>query len=154
MRCMLAARHLGSPLGCAEIGASLFADGGLRFDPADPNRSTVTSSYPLASGSMSLRMASFGRLQAFWRSKRTSANGSETPVIRNMEIPPASKQQPGLSARYWQCRRLYLSGNGQLPNSTLQSILFDHHVIAHMEMAAQEGVACEAIVLPSNQQIT
>ena len=28
--------HLGLPLGCAEIGAVLFGDGGLRYHPAAP----------------------------------------------------------------------------------------------------------------------
>ena len=28
--------HLGSPLGCAEIGAALFGNGGLRYNPSAP----------------------------------------------------------------------------------------------------------------------
>ena len=151
--------HLGLPLGCAEIGASLFADGGLRFDPADPNWLN-RDRFILSAGHGSMFVYAWLHLAGYKLSLEELKNfrqlGSETPGHPEYGDTAGVEATTGpLGQGIGNAVGYALSGKRAAAKfNTPEHTLFDHHVIAlHGDGCLQEGVAREAIAFAGHNQL-
>ncbi len=151
--------HLGLPLGCAEIGAALFADGGLRFDPADPqwlNRDR----FILSAGHGSMFIYTWLHLAGYELSLEEIKNfrklGSETPGHPEYGDTAGVEATTGpLGQGIGNAVGYALSGKRAAARfNTPEHTLFDHHVVAlHGDGCLQEGVAREAIAFAGHNKL-
>jgi transketolase len=151
--------HLGLPLGCAEIGASLFADGGLCFDPADPNWLN-RDRFILSAGHGSMFVYTWLHLAGYKLSleevKSFRKLGSETPGHPEYGDTVGIEATTGpLGQGIGNAVGYALSGKRAAAKfNTTEHTLFDHHVIAlHGDGCLQEGVAREAIAFAGHNRL-
>jgi len=143
--------HLGLPLGCAEIGAVLWGDGGLRYHPEDPkwlNRDR----FVLSAGHGSMFLYAWLHLSGYDLSLDEIKNfrqlGSETPGHPEFGDTAGVEATTGpLGQGVGNGVGYALSGKRAAAKfNTPEHTIFDHHVITlHGDGCFQEGVAREAI---------
>jgi len=143
--------HLGLPLGCAEIGAVLYGDGGLRYNPAEPkwlNRDRLV----LSGGHGSMFLYSWLHLAGYHLSLDEVKNfrqlSSETPGHPEFGDTAGVEATTGpLGQGIGNAVGYALSGKRAAAKfNTAEHTIFDHHVIAlHGDGCLQEGVAKESI---------
>lgn len=143
--------HLGLPLGCAEIGAVLWGNGGLRYNPEAPkwlNRDR----FVLSAGHGSMFLYSWLHLAGYHLSLEEVKNfrqlGSETPGHPEFGDTAGVEATTGpLGQGVGNAVGYALSGKRAAARfNTAGHTIFDHHVIAlHGDGCFQEGVAREAI---------
>ena len=143
--------HLGLPLGCAEIGAVLWGNGGLRYNPEAPkwlNRDR----FVLSAGHGSMFLYSWLHLAGYHLSLEEVKNfrqlGSETPGHPEFGDTAGVEATTGpLGQGVGNAVGYALSGKRAAARfNTAEHTIFDHHVIAlHGDGCFQEGVAREAI---------
>ncbi|MGC6455181.1 MAG: transketolase [Coraliomargaritaceae bacterium] len=151
--------HLGLPLGCAEIGASLFADGGLCFNPADPkwiNRDR----FILSAGHGSMFVYTWLHLAGYDLSLDELKNfrqlGSKTPGHPEYGETAGVEATTGpLGQGIGNAVGYALSGKRAAAKfNTTEHSIFNHHVIAlHGDGCLQEGVAKEAIAFAGHNRL-
>ncbi len=151
--------HLGLPLGCAEIGAVLFGNGGLRYNPAAPkwlNRDR----FVLSGGHGSMFIYSWLHLSGSNLSLDQVKNfrqlGSETPGHPEFGDTAGVEATTGpLGQGIGNAVGYALSGKRAAAKfNTADHTLFDHHVFAlHGDGCLQEGVAKEAIAFAGHNQL-
>ena len=143
--------HLGLPLGCAEMGAVLWGDGGLRYNPEAPkwlNRDR----FLLSAGHGSMFLYSWLHLAGYDLSLDELKNfrqlGSITPGHPEFVETAGVEATTGpLGQGVGNAVGYALSGKRAAAKfNTAEHTIFDHHVIAlHGDGCFQEGVAREAI---------
>lgn len=143
--------HLGLPLGCAEMGAVLWGDGGLRYNPEAPkwlNRDR----FLLSAGHGSMFLYSWLHLAGYDLSLDEIKNfrqlGSITPGHPEFVETAGVEATTGpLGQGVGNAVGYALSGKRAAAKfNTAEHTIFDHHVIAlHGDGCFQEGVAREAI---------
>ncbi|HKK18627.1 MAG TPA: transketolase [Opitutales bacterium] len=143
--------HLGLPLGCAEMGAVLWGDGGLRYNPEEPkwlNRDR----FILSAGHGSMFLYSWLHLAGYDLSLEEIKNfrqlGSETPGHPEYGDTAGVEATTGpLGQGVGNAVGYALSGKRAAAKfNTDEHKIFDHHVIAlHGDGCFQEGVSREAI---------
>lgn len=151
--------HLGLPLGCAEIGAVLFGDGGLNYNPAAPkwlNRDR----FVLSGGHGSMFIYSWLHLAGYDLSLEEVKNfrvlGSETPGHPEFGDTVGVEATTGpLGQGIGNAVGYALSGKRAAAKfNTSDHQIFDHHVFAlHGDGCLQEGVAREAIAFAGHNQL-
>ncbi|HAV13574.1 MAG TPA: transketolase [Opitutae bacterium] len=151
--------HLGLPLGCAEIGAVLFGNGGLRYDPSAPkwlNRDR----FVLSGGHGSMFIYSWLHLAGYPLSIEEVKNfrqlGSETPGHPEFGDTVGVEATTGpLGQGIGNAVGYALSGKRAAAKfNTADHTLFDHHVFAlHGDGCLQEGVAKESIAFAGHNQL-
>jgi len=142
--------HLGLPLGCAEIGATLFGES-LRYYPEAPkwlNRDR----FILSAGHGSMFIYSWLHLAGYDLSrdelKRFRARGSHTPGHpESFETVGVEATTGPLGQGVGNAVGFAVSGKRAAAlYNTAEHTIFDHHVIALLgDGCLQEGVAKEAI---------
>ncbi|MFP4068915.1 MAG: transketolase [Opitutales bacterium] len=143
--------HLGLPLGCAEMGAVLWGNGGLRYNPEAPkwlNRDR----FVLSAGHGSMFLYSWLHLAGYDLSLKEIKNfrqlGSETPGHPEFGDTAGVEATTGpLGQGVGNAVGYALSGKRAAARfNTSEHTLFDHHVVClHGDGCFQEGVAREAI---------
>ena len=151
--------HLGLPLGCAEIGAVLFGNGGLRYDPTAPkwlNRDR----FVLSGGHGSMFIYSWLHLAGYALSLEEVKNfrqlGSETPGHPEFGDTVGVEATTGpLGQGIGNAVGYALSGKRAAAKfNTTDHTIFDQHVFAlHGDGCLQEGVAREAIAFAGHNQL-
>ncbi|MFP4156095.1 MAG: transketolase [Opitutales bacterium] len=151
--------HLGLPLGCAEIGATLFGAGALRFNPAEPkwlNRDRLI----LSAGHGSMFLYSWLHLAGYDLSLEEIKNfrqlGSQTPGHPEFSETAGVEATTGpLGQGIGNAVGYALSGKRAAAKfNTDEHTIFDHHVIAlHGDGCLQEGVAKESIAFAGHNQL-
>ena len=151
--------HLGLPLGCAEIGAVLFGDGGLRFNPEEPkwlNRDR----FVLSGGHGSMFLYAWLHMAGYELSLEEVKNfrqlGSETPGHPEFGDTHGVEATTGpLGQGIGNAVGYALSGKrAAAVFNTADHTLFDHHVFAlHGDGCLQEGVAKEAIAFAGHNRL-
>ncbi len=151
--------HLGLPLGCAEIGAVLFGNGGLRFDPASPkwlNRDR----FVLSGGHGSMFIYSWLHLSGYALSLEELKNfrqlRSETPGHPEFGDTVGVEATTGpLGQGIGNAVGYALSGKRAAAKfNTADHAIFDQHVFAlNGDGCLQEGVAKEAIAFAGHNQL-
>lgn len=151
--------HLGLPLGCAEVGAVLFGNGGLRYDPSAPkwlNRDR----FVLSGGHGSMFIYSWLHLAGYELSLEEVKNfrqlGSETPGHPEFGDTVGVEATTGpLGQGIGNAVGYALSGKRAAAKfNTADHTIFDHHVFAlHGDGCLQEGVAKEAIAFAGHNQL-
>jgi len=151
--------HLGLPLGCAEIGAVLFGNGGLSYDPSAPkwlNRDR----FILSAGHGSMFIYSWLHLAGYHLSLEELKNfrqlGSETPGHPEFGDTVGIEATTGpLGQGVGNAVGYALSGKRAAAKfNTAEHTIFDHHVFAlHGDGCLQEGVAKEAIAFAGHNQL-
>jgi transketolase len=151
--------HLGLPLGCAEIGASLFGNGGLRFDPSTP-RWLNRDRFILSGGHGSMFIYTWLHLAGYKLSLEELKNfrvmGSETPGHPEFGDTVGVEATTGpLGQGIANAVGFALSGKRAAAKfNTADHTLFDHHVFAlHGDGCLQEGVAKEAIAFAGHNKL-
>ena len=151
--------HLGLPLGCAEIGAALYGNGGLRYDPAAP-RWLNRDRFVLSGGHGSMFLYTWLHLSGYELSLEQLKNfrvlGSETPGHPEFGDTVGVEATTGpLGQGIANAVGFALSGKRAAAKfNTTEHTLFDHHVIAlHGDGCLQEGVAKEAIAFAGHNQL-
>ncbi|WP_269525120.1 transketolase [Coraliomargarita parva] len=143
--------HLGLPLGCAEIGAALYGNGGLRYNPAEPkwlNRDR----FVLSGGHGSMFLYTWLHLSGYELKLEELKNfrqlGSETPGHPEYGDTVGVEATTGpLGQGIGNAVGYALSGKRAAAKfNTAEHSIFDQHVFAlHGDGCLQEGVAKEAI---------
>ncbi|MGA0367871.1 MAG: transketolase [Kiritimatiellia bacterium] len=151
--------HLGLPLGSAEIGAVLFGNGGLRFDPKNPkwlNRDR----FVLSAGHGSMFLYSWLHLAGYDLPLEELKNfrqlGSATPGHPEFGDTPGVEATTGpLGQGIGNAVGYALSGKMAAAKfNTPEITLFDHHVVAlHGDGCLQEGVSREAVSLAGHLKL-
>ncbi len=151
--------HLGLPLGCAEVGAVLFGNGGLRYNPAAPkwlNRDR----FVLSGGHGSMFIYSWLHLSGYELSLEEVKNfrvlGSETPGHPEFGDTVGVEATTGpLGQGIGNAVGYALSGKRAAAKfNTAEHTIFDHHVFAlNGDGCLQEGVAKEAIAFAGHNQL-
>jgi transketolase len=151
--------HLGLPLGCADIGAVLFGNGGLRYDASAPkwlNRDR----FVLSGGHGSMFIYSWLHLAGYHLSidevKNFRQLGSETPGHPEFGDTVGVEATTGpLGQGIGNAVGYALSGKRAAAKfNTADHTLFDHHVFAlHGDGCLQEGVAKESIAFAGHNQL-
>lgn len=151
--------HLGLPLGCAEVGAALFAGRALDFDPTDPkwlNRDR----FILSAGHGSMFIYSWLHLAGYDLSLEAIKNfrqiGSETPGHPEFGDTAGVEATTGpLGQGIGNAVGYALSGKRAAAKyNTREHTIFNHHVIAlHGDGCLQEGVAKEAIAFAGHNAL-
>ncbi|MGJ8653228.1 MAG: transketolase [Opitutaceae bacterium] len=151
--------HLGLPLGCAEVGAVLFGNGGLRYDPSAPkwlNRDR----FVLSGGHGSMFIYSWLHLAGYDLSLEEVKNfrqlGSETPGHPEYGDTVGVEATTGpLGQGIGNAVGYALSGKRAAAKfNTADHTIFDHHVFAlHGDGCLQEGVAKEAIAFAGHNKL-
>ena len=141
--------HLGLPLGCAEIGAVLFGDDGLRYHPAEPkwlNRDR----FILSAGHGSMFIYTWLHIAGYDLSIEELKNfrqlGSHTPGHPEFGDTVGVEATTGpLGQGVGNAVGYALSGKRAAAKFNTQAhTLFDHHVIALCgDGCLQEGIARE-----------
>ncbi len=151
--------HLGLPLGCAEIGAALYANGGLRYDPQNPNWLN-RDRFILSAGHGSMFLYSWLHLAGYELSMEEVSHfrklGSETPGHPEYGDTAGVEATTGpLGQGIANAVGYALSGKrAQAKFNTSEQTIFDHHVIAlHGDGCLQEGVAREAIAFAGHNKL-
>jgi transketolase len=151
--------HLGLPLGCAEIGAALYGNGGLRHDPSAP-RWLNRDRFVLSGGHGSMFLYTWLHLSGYALSLNELKNfrvlGSETPGHPEFGDTAGVEATTGpLGQGIANAAGFALSGQRAAAKfNTTEHTLFDHHVIAlHGDGCLQEGVAKEAIAFAGHNQL-
>ena len=151
--------HLGLPLGCAEIGAALFGNGGIRFDPTTP-RWLNRDRFILSGGHGSMFIYTWLHLAGYDLSLEELRNfrvlGSETPGHPEFGDTAGVEATTGpLGQGIANAVGFALSGKRAAAKfNTSEHTLFDHHVFAlHGDGCLQEGVAKEAIAFAGHNQL-
>lgn len=151
--------HLGLPLGCAEIGAALYGNGGLRYDPSAP-RWLNRDRFVLSGGHGSMFLYTWLHLSGYELSLEQLKNfrvlGSETPGHPEFGDTVGVEATTGpLGQGIANAVGFALSGKRAAAKfNTTEHTLFDHHVIAlHGDGCLQEGVAKEAIAFAGHNQL-
>ena len=152
-------RHLGLPLGCAEIGAALYGNGGLRYNPSAPkwlNRDRLI----LSGGHGSMFLYSWLHIAGYDLSLEQLKNfrvmGSETPGHPEFGDTVGVEATTGpLGQGIGNAVGYALSGKRAAAKfNTAEHTIFDHHVLAiHGDGCLQEGVAKEAIAFAGHSQL-
>lgn len=151
--------HLGLPLGCAEIGAVLFGDGGLRYDPAAPkwlNRDR----FILSAGHGSMFLYAWLHLAGYALSleqlKRFRQLGSVTPGHPEFGDTVGVEATTGpLGQGIGNAVGYALSAKRAAAkfNTPAHRIFDQHIVVLHGDGCLQEGVAREAIAFAGHNQL-
>jgi len=151
--------HLGLPLGCAEIGAVLFGDGGIRYNPAAPkwlNRDR----FVLSGGHGSMFVYSWLHLTGYDLSIEQVKNfrvlGSETPGHPEFGDTAGVEATTGpLGQGIGNAVGYALSGKRAAAKfNTADHTLFDQHIFAlNGDGCLQEGVAKEAIAFAGHNKL-
>ena len=151
--------HLGLPLGCAEIGAVLFGDGGIRYNPAAPkwlNRDR----FVLSGGHGSMFVYSWLHLAGYDLSIEQVKNfrvlGSETPGHPEFGYTAGIEATTGpLGQGIGNAVGYALSGKRAAAKfNTADHTLFDQHIFAlNGDGCLQEGVAKEAIAFAGHNKL-
>ncbi len=151
--------HLGLPLGCAEIGAVLFGNGGLRYDPSAPkwlNRDR----FVLSGGHGSMFIYTWLHLSGTGLSIEEVKNfrqlGSETPGHPEFGDTVGVEATTGpLGQGIGNAVGYAISGKRAAAKfNTTEHTIFDHHVFAlHGDGCLQEGVAKEAIAFAGHNKL-
>lgn len=151
--------HLGLPLGCAEIGAVLFGDGGLRYNPSEPkwlNRDR----FILSAGHGSMFIYAWLHIAGYPLSidelKNFRQLGSHTPGHPEYGETAGVEATTGpLGQGVGNAVGYALSGKRAAAKfNTVKHTLFDHHVIALMgDGCFQEGVTREAISFAGHNKL-
>ena len=151
--------HLGLPLGCAEVGAVLFGNGGLRYNPAAPkwlNRDR----FVLSGGHGSMFIYSWLHLSGYELSLEEVKNfrqlGSETPGHPEFGDTVGVEATTGpLGQGIGNAVGYALSGKRAAAKfNTADHTIFDHHVFAlNGDGCLQEGVAKEAIAFAGHNKL-
>lgn len=151
--------HLGLPLGCAEIGAVLFGDDGLRYHPAEPkwlNRDR----FILSAGHGSMFIYTWLHIAGYDLSIEELKNfrqlGSHTPGHPEFGDTVGIEATTGpLGQGVGNAVGYALSGKRAAAKfNTEEHTLFDHHVIALCgDGCLQEGIAREAIAFAGHNKI-
>ena len=151
--------HLGLPLGCAEIGAVLYGNGGLRYNPAAPkwlNRDR----FVLSGGHGSMFLYSWLHLAGYDLALEEVKNfrvlGSETPGHPEFGDTAGVEATTGpLGQGIANAVGYALSGKRAAAKfNTAEHTIFDHHVLAlNGDGCLQEGVAKEAIAFAGHNQL-
>ncbi|MGB0264102.1 MAG: transketolase [Opitutales bacterium] len=151
--------HLGLPLGCAEIGAALYGNGGLRYNPSAPkwlNRDRLI----LSGGHGSMFLYSWLHIAGYDLSLEQLKNfrvmGSETPGHPEFGDTVGVEATTGpLGQGIGNAVGYALSGKRAAAKfNTAEHTIFDHHVLAiHGDGCLQEGVAKEAIAFAGHSQL-
>ncbi|MEC8405000.1 MAG: thiamine pyrophosphate-dependent enzyme, partial [Verrucomicrobiota bacterium] len=151
--------HLGLPLGCAEIGAVLYANQGLRHNPNMPswlNRDR----FILSGGHGSMFLYSWLHISGYdlpiEAIKKFRALGSETPGHPEYGDTVGVEATTGpLGQGIGNAVGYALSGKRAAAKfNTKEHIIFDHHIIAiHGDGCLQEGVAKESIAFAGHLQL-
>ena len=151
--------HLGLPLGCAEIGAALYGNGGLRHDPS-ATRWLNRDRFVLSGGHGSMFLYTWLHLSGYALSldevKNFRVLGSETPGHPEFGDTVGVEATTGpLGQGIANAAGFALSGKRAAAKfNTPEHTLFDHHVIAlHGDGCLQEGVAKEAIAFAGHNQL-
>ena len=151
--------HLGLPLGCAEIGAALYANGGLRYDPQNPNWLN-RDRFILSAGHGSMFLYSWLHLAGYELSMEEVSHfrklASETPGHPEYGDTAGVEATTGpLGQGIANAVGYALSGKrAQAKFNTSEQTIFDHHVIAlHGDGCLQEGVAREAIAFAGHNKL-
>ncbi len=151
--------HLGLPLGCAEIGAVLFGNGGLRYHSADP-RWLNRDRFILSGGHGSMFLYSWLHLSGSALSLDEVKNfrqlGSETPGHPEFGDTEGVEATTGpLGQGIGNAVGFALSGKRAAAKfNTADHTIFDHHVFAlHGDGCLQEGVAKESIAFAGHNQL-
>ncbi len=151
--------HLGLPLGCAEIGAALYGNGGLRHDPSAP-RWLNRDRFVLSGGHGSMFLYTWLHLSGYALSldevKNFRVLGSETPGHPEFGDTVGVEATTGpLGQGIANAAGFALSGKRAAAKfNTAEHTLFDHHVIAlHGDGCLQEGVAKEAIAFAGHNKL-
>jgi transketolase len=151
--------HLGLPLGCAEIGAALFGNGGLRYDPSAP-RWLNRDRFILSGGHGSMFLYTWLHLSGYDLSldqlKNFRVLGSETPGHPEFGDTVGVEATTGpLGQGIANAVGFALSGKRAAAKfNTAEHTLFDHHIFAlHGDGCLQEGVAKEAIAFAGHNQL-
>ena len=151
--------HLGLPLGCAEIGAVLFGNGGLRYNPEAPkwlNRDR----FVLSGGHGSMFVYGWLHLSGYDLSLEELKNfrqmGSETPGHPEFGDTVGVEATTGpLGQGIGNAVGYALSGKRAAAKyNTAEHTVFDHHVFAlHGDGCLQEGVAKESIAFAGHNKL-
>ncbi|MGK0177123.1 MAG: transketolase [Lentimonas sp.] len=151
--------HLGLPLGCAEIGAVLFGDNGLRYNPAEPkwlNRDR----FILSAGHGSMFIYAWLHIAGYDLPIKELKNfrqlGSHTPGHPEFGDTVGVEATTGpLGQGVGNAVGYALSGKRAAAKfNTKEHTLFDHHVIALSgDGCLQEGIAKEAIAFAGHNQL-
>lgn len=151
--------HLGLPLGCAEIGATLYGAGALRYDPAAPkwlNRDRLV----LSAGHGSMFLYSWLHLSGYALALDELKNfrqlGSETPGHPEFGETVGVEATTGpLGQGIGNAVGYALSGKRAAAKfNTAEHTIFDHHVIVlHGDGCLQEGVAKESIAFAGHNHL-
>ena len=151
--------HLGLPLGCAEIGAVLFGDNALRYNPAAPkwlNRDR----FVLSAGHGSMFVYSWLHLAGYDLSLEEVKNfrvlGSETPGHPEFGDTAGVEATTGpLGQGIGNAVGFALSGKRAAAQfNTADHTIFDQHIFAlNGDGCLQEGVAKEAIAFAGHNQL-
>ena len=151
--------HLGLPLGCAEIGAVLFGDGGLRYNPNEPkwlNRDR----FILSAGHGSMFIYSWLHIAGYALSMDELKNfrqlGSHTPGHPEFGDTVGVEATTGpLGQGVGNAVGYALSGKRAAAKfNTEEHTLFDHHIIALSgDGCLQEGIARESIAFAGHNKL-
>ena len=151
--------HLGLPLGCAEIGAVLFGDEGLRYNPSEPdwlNRDR----FILSAGHGSMFIYAWLHIAGYSLSIEELKNfrqlGSHTPGHPEYGETDGIEATTGpLGQGVGNAVGYALSGKRAAARfNTAAHTLFDHHVIALIgDGCFQEGVSREAISFAGHNKL-
>ena len=151
--------HLGLPLGCAEIGAVLFGDGGLRYNPAEPkwlNRDR----FILSAGHGSMFLYAWLHIAGYDlpldELKNFRKLGSHTPGHPEFGDTVGIEATTGpLGQGVGNAVGYALSGKRAVAKfNTAEHTVFDHHVIVLCgDGCLQEGVAREAIAFAGHNKL-
>lgn len=151
--------HLGLPLGCAEIGAVLFGDGGLRYNPTEPkwlNRDR----FILSAGHGSMFIYSWLHIAGYDLPMDELKNfrqlGSHTPGHPEFGDTVGVEATTGpLGQGIGNAVGYALSGKRAAAKfNTEEHTIFDHHVIALSgDGCLQEGIAREAIAFAGHNHL-
>lgn len=151
--------HLGLPLGCAEIGAVLFGDGGLRYHPAEP-RWLNRDRFILSAGHGSMFIYAWLHIAGYDLSIEELKNfrklGSHTPGHPEFGDTAGVEATTGpLGQGVGNAVGYALSGKRAAAKfNTEAHTLFDHHVIALCgDGCLQEGIAREAIAFAGHNKL-
>ncbi len=151
--------HLGLPLGCAEIGAVLYGNGGIRYNPNAPqwlNRDR----FVLSGGHGSMFLYTWLHLSGYGLSLNELKNfrqlDSKTPGHPEFGDTVGVEATTGpLGQGIGNAVGYALSGKRAAARfNTPEHTLFDHHIFAlNGDGCLQEGVAKEAIAFAGHNQL-
>ncbi len=151
--------HLGLPLGCAEIGAALFGNSGLRFNPEVP-RWLNRDRFVLSAGHGSMFVYSWLHIAGYELSMEELKNfrqlGSKTPGHPEFGDTVGVEATTGpLGQGIGNAVGFALSGKRAAAKfNTEAHTLFDQHIIAlHGDGCLQEGVAKESIAFAGHNKL-